>query len=355
MTLIRYVPTLSQSWLLMKTTDFSKFLTEFLASYLPGEKGASINTIKSYRDTFVLLLRYFKEERHIPAEKLSLVHIDKVAVTDFLDWIEQCRGCSAASRNVRLAALHSFFRYLQYRNPENMQEWHRILSISVKKTEKPSITYLSVEGIRLILEGPDLATRNGRRDLAMLALMYDSGCRVQELIDLSPSMVRLDAPCTVKLIGKGKKARIVPLLEAQVKHLRIYMQENRLLESYANMYPIFSNARGEKLTRAGVNYILKKYANKARAINPSVIPDKLSCHCLRHSLAMHLLQAGVNLVYIRDILGHESVQVTEIYAKTDSKLKREAIERAYTDTTPKVTPSWLGNDDLLSWLKSFGS
>jgi integrase/recombinase XerD len=337
----------------MKATDFSKYLTDFLASYLPGEKGASTNTISSYRDTFVLLLQYFREELCISAERLMLKHLDKETVISFLKWIEQCRGCSTASRNVRLAALHSFFRYLQYYDPANMHKWQMILSIPVKKTDKPSINYLTVEGVRLIFAEPDLKTRNGRRDLAMLALMYDSGCRVQELIDLKPSMIRLEIPCTVKLIGKGNKARIVPLLDDQTKHLRVYMEENRLTEPFANMYPLFSNKRGEKLTRAGVNYILKKYAKIARAKNPPLIPDKLSCHCLRHSLAMHLLQAGVNLVYIRDILGHESVQVTEVYAKTDSKLKREAIERAYTDTTPKVAPSWLANNDLLVWLKSF--
>jgi integrase/recombinase XerD len=328
----------------MKPTDFSKYLTEFLASYLPGEKGASVNTIKSYRDTFVLFLQYFREELSIPAEKLMLEHIDKDTVIGFLSWIEKCRGC---------CTLHSFFRYLQYRNPSDIHRWQMILSIPVKKTDKPTINYLTVEGIRLILAEPDLTSRSGRRDLAILALMYDSGCRVQELIDLNPSMVRLETPCTVKLIGKGNKARIVPLLENQTKHLRIYMQENRLLEPYSNMYPLFSNSRGEKLTRAGVNYILKKYSERARIKNSSFIPDKLSCHCLRHSLAMHLLQAGVNLVYIRDILGHESVQVTEVYARTDSRLKREAIEQAYTDTTPEVAPSWLVNDDLLTWLKSF--
>jgi len=353
MTLTIYALMPSLNWLPMKTTDFSKYLTEFLASYLPGEKGASVNTISSYRDTFVLLLLYFREELNVSAEKLTLEHIDKDAVTNFLNWIEQFRGCSTASRNVRLAALHSFFRYLQYRDPMDIQQWQSILSIPVKKTDKPTINYLTVEGVRLILAEPDLTTRNGRRDLAMLALMYNSGCRVQELIDLNPSMVRLEAPCTIKLIGKGNKARIVPLLEEQIKHLRIYMKENGLLEPYANMYPLFSNSKGEKLTRAGLNYILKKHAKRARTKNPSLIPEKLSCHCLRHSLAMHLLQAGVNLVYIRDILGHESVQVTEIYAKTDSKLKREAIERAYEDTTPEVVPSWVGNNDLLTWLKSF--
>ena len=183
--------------------------------------------------------------------------------------------------------------------------------------------------------------------------MYDSGARVQEIIDLSPSMLRLDPPCTVKLIGKGKRARIVPLLEQQVKFLKIYMAEQKLLEPYANMYPLFSNSRKEKLTRAGVNYILAKYAQQARIKKPSLVPEKLSCHCIRHSLAMHLLQSGVNLVYIRDILGHTSVQVTEIYARADSRQKREAIEMAYSNVSPKETPLWLTNDDLLDWLKSF--
>lgn len=337
----------------MRPTDFSKSLTDFLAGYLPGERGASKNTIASYRDTFILFLTFLKENKGMLAERLTLSQIAKENIVEFLSWLEDERHCCAATRNVRLAALHSFFRYLQYQNPENLMEWQRILSIPVKRTEKPTINYLPVEGIRLLLEGPDQSTRNGRRDLALLSLMYNSGGRVQEIIDLTPSMVRLDLPCAVKLIGKGNKARIVPLLEQQVKFLRIYMAEQKLLEPYANMYPLFSNSRRAKLTRAGVNYILAKYAKQARMKEPSLIPDKLSCHCLRHSLAMHLLQSGVNLVYIRDILGHSSVQVTEIYARTDSRQKREAIEKAYSNVSPKETPSWLANDDLLNWLKSF--
>ena len=337
----------------MQPTDFSKSLTHFLTGYLPAERGASKNTIVSYRDTFILFLAFLKERKDISAERLTLHQITKEIVVEFLSWLESERRCCAATRNVRLASLHSFFRYLQYQKPENMAEWQRILSIPFKRTEKPSVNYLSLEGIRLLLEGPDQSTRNGRRDLALLSLIYDSGARVQEIIDLTPSMVRLDPPCTVKLIGKGNKARIVPLLEEQVKFLRSYMTENKLLEPYANSYPLFSNSRKEKLTRAGANYILSKYANRVRAKEPSLIPEKLSCHCIRHSKAMHLLQSGVNLVYIRDILGHSSVQVTEIYARTDSRQKREAIEKAYSDVSPKEAPSWLTNDNLLNWLKSF--
>jgi site-specific recombinase XerD len=337
----------------MRQTEFSKSLTDFLTRYLPGERGASKNTIISYKDTFILFLTFLKERQGIPAERLTLSMITKETIMEFLDWIEEEKHCCAATRNIRLAALHSFFQYLQYQNPENLMEWQRILSIPVKKTEKATINYLSVEGIRLLLEGPAQSTKSGRRDLALLSLMYDSGARVQEIIDLTPSMVRLDRPCTVKLIGKGNKARIVPLLEQQVRFLKIYMTEQKLLEPYANMYPLFSNSRKEKLTRAGVNYILAKYAKQARMKEPSLIPEKFSCHCMRHSLAMHLLQSGVNLVYIRDILGHTSIQVTEIYARTDSRQKREAIEKAYSDVAPKETPSWLANDNLLDWLKSF--
>ncbi|WML26682.1 site-specific integrase [Neobacillus sp. OS1-33] len=337
----------------MKPTDFSKYLTDFLTRYMPGEIGASSNTIASYKDTFILFLIFSKDRKAIPANKLTLNLITQGLIVEFLEWIETERKCSAATRNVRLAALNSFFRYLQYQNPENLLEWQRILSIPVKKTEKPTIKYLTLDGIKLLLQEPDQSKPSGRRDLALLSLMYDSGARVQEIIDLSPSMIRLEEPCTIKLIGKGNKARIVPLMESQIELLKRYMIEQKLMDPSANMYPLFSNNKKEKLTRAGVNYILGKYAKQARIKNPALIPEKLSCHCLRHSKAMHLLQSGVNLVYIRDILGHTSVQVTEIYARTDSKMKREAIEKAYTKVTPEETPVWLVNDDLLNWLKSF--
>jgi len=259
-----------------------------------------------------------------------------------------------ATRNYRLAALRSFFSYMQYANPERMYEWQKIRSIKVKRHKKQSIKYLSTDGIKLLLEQPDQATRSGHRNLALLSLMYDSGARVQGIIDLTPSSVRLDNPSIVKIFGKGRKDRIVPLQEEQTVFLKKYMQENHLLESYANQYPLFSNSRWEKLTRAGVTYILNTCADLARKINPGIIPEKISCHSLRHSKAMHLLQAGVNLVYIRDLLGHVSLQTTDVYARADSKQKREAFEKAYVDLNPNVakTKPWEKDDNLLEWLKS---
>ncbi len=338
---------------MMKPTDFSRYLTNYLSKYLPGERGLSSNTILSYKFTFILFISFMEQQKKINVSKIELKDITEKSVVEFLDWLQSNRKCSAATRNVRLAALHSFFRFLQYQHPENINEWQRILSIKVKKSKKETINYLSVEGIKLLLEQPDTSTHKGRRDLAMLALMYDCAARVQEIIDLQPLSIRFNKPFTIKIIGKGNKARIVPLMEEEILHIQRYMTENSLLEIHSKMNPLFYNSRKDKFTRAGVNSILKKYADKAREKEPYLIPDKISCHYLRHSKAMHLLQAGVNLVYIRDFLGHESVQTTEIYARADSKQKREAIEKAYVGLIKKETPSWLENDNLLEWLKNF--
>lgn len=339
----------------METTDFAKYLSVFLTKYLAGERNYSTNTILAYKDTFVQFITFMKEQKNVAVQKLSLECITKDVVIDFLDWIQQNRHCSNATWNCRLAAIRSFFSYLQYEYPERLYECQRILSIKVKRDEKRSINYLTTDGIKCLLEQPDLCTRNGRRNLALLALMYDSGARVQEMIDLTPSSVRLENPCIIKLIGKGRKTRIVPLQEEQTIFLKEYMKENHLLESYANQYPLFSNSRNEKLTRAGVTYILNTNADLARKINPTMIPETVSCHSLRHSKAMHLLQAGVNLVYIRDLLGHVSIQTTDIYARADSKQKREAFEKAYVNLNPNgsKTKSWEKDGNLLEWLKSF--
>lgn len=339
----------------MKPTDFSKYLSNFLTKYLSGERGVSSNTILAYKDSFLLFVTFMQNVKGIKPERLELKSVTKDIVVEYLDWIQSQRHCNNNTRNARLAALHSFFRYLQYQDLENLHEWQKILSIRIKTSRQETVNYLTLDGIKLLLEGPDTKTRKGRRDLALLSLMYDSGARVQEMADLVPAMLKLDYPCTIKLIGKGNKARIVPLMDAQVKLLRSYISENKLLEPYANMYPLFFNSRKEKLTRAGINYILLKYVNIAKAKGTQFLPNKISCHSLRHSKAMHLLQSGVNLVYIRDILGHVSVKTTEIYARADSLKKREALQKAYSDVIPNETPIWLIKDGLLEWLKRFSS
>ncbi|GHT57917.1 putative integrase/recombinase y4rC [Bacteroidia bacterium] len=337
----------------MTATDFSKYLTDFLTKYLVNERGASPNTIKSYRDTFVQFIDYLIHQRRMKLQKITLSVITKEWVVDFLDWLQLEKKCGNATRNNRLAALHSFFKYVQFHYPDHLFEYQRILSIKVKKHKKENINYLTIDGIRLLLEQPDATTSKGRRDIALLSLMYDTGARVQEMVDLTVQDVHIDSPHTIRIMGKGQKVRIVPLMEEQMKILLCYMKENGLMRSECRPYPLFFNNRKEKLTRGGITHIIQKYAQSARKKDSNLVPAKLSCHSLRHSKAMHLLQAGVNLVYIRDILGHVSIQTTEIYARADSKQKREAIEKAYIAVSPDVNPLWVNDDNLLDWLKSF--
>lgn len=337
----------------METTDFAKYLTKFFSDYLVGERGASSHTIRSYSNTFTHLLAFMDEIEHVKADNLLLDHFDRKSVLRFLDWLQTSRQCSNATRNQRLAALHSFFKYMQYEDVKRMARWQEILSIKVKRHERKSVHYLTVDGIKLLLEQIPTGNPTGRRNLALISLMYDSGARVQEIINLSPSSLRMAKPACLILFGKGNKKRIVPLQDNQVTLLQGYMRENSLDIHANNQHPLFANNRGGRLTNAGITYILNLYAEMARKINPDLIPQ-ISPHTLRHSKAMHLLQAGVNLVYIRDLLGHVSIQTTEIYARADSKQKREALEAAYIDIIPNTGEQGLWNKDssLKTWLKN---
>lgn len=338
----------------MTTTDFAKHLTNFFSEYLVGERGASPNTIRAYSNTFTQLLNFMDEKEHIMADKLLLDHLTKKVVLRFLDWLQSNRKCGKSTRNQRLAALHSFFKYMQYEDVKRIVQWQDILSIKVKRQEKKSVNYLTIDGIKFLLEQIPTNNRMGRRNLALIALLYDSGARVQEIIDLSPSSLRLDKPYCVTLFGKGNKKRIVPLQDEQVALLQTYMKENGLDMVAYNQQPLFANNRGGRLTNSGVTYILNMYVTNARVLKPELIPDRISPHTLRHSKAMHLLQAGVNLVYIRDILGHVSIQTTELYARADSKQKREALEAAYINVIPNLGTEGLWEKDakLKTWLKN---
>lgn len=338
----------------METTDFAKYLTKFFSEYLVGERGASTHTIRSYSNTFTHLLAFMDEKEHIKADALLLDHLNRNVILGFLDWLQTSKQCGNATRNQRLAALHSFFKYMQYEDVKRMSRWQEILSIKVKRQDRRSVNYLTVDGIKFLLEQISTNTRMGRRNLALIALMYDSGARVQEIIDLSPSSLRMDKPSCITLYGKGNKKRIVPLQNEQVALLLAYMKENSLDNPGNNQRPLFANNRGGRLTNAGITYILNMYADIARKLKPELIPDKISPHTLRHSYAMHLLKAGVNLVYIRDILGHVSIQTTEIYARADSKQKREALEAAYINVIPNLGTegSWEKDSQLKVWLKN---
>jgi len=338
-----------------KPTDFSKYLSDFLVKYLPHERGVSINTLTSYRDSFVLFFRFMQEQKNIKAEKITLQTLTKDVIVEFLDWIQSVRKCGNATRNQRLAAIHSFCKYLQYQHPESIHEIQRILSIKLKRNHKPHINHLSVDGIKLLLEQPDPSTKKGIRDLTLISLMYDAGARVQEVIDLTPSCFHFDNKdaSTVIIKGKGSKTRVVPLSKSLVNILQRYLTEYSLKESYVAEYPLFSNSRREKFTRVGITEILQKYAKTAHLVSSNLVSEKITPHSLRHSKAMALVKAGVNLVYIRDFLGHSSITTTEIYARADSEQKRKAIESAYADVLPKEEACWIGNKSLIDFLNGY--
>jgi len=338
----------------MKPTDFAYSLSAYLAKYLPGEVGASSNTIKSYRDTFSILLKYCAQEKGIPPEKLTIDQLNKSIIEDFLHWIETERKCSVSTRNQRLAAIHAFYKYLQMEQPEALFQCQEILAVPMKIAPKETIGYLTLDAIKKLLDMPDKTTKIGRRNLALLSLIYESGARVQEIADTRVADIRIQPPATIKLTGKGNKTRIVPLMAPVAKLIQHYLQDNKLNFPQCQEYPLFRNKSGNKLTRSGISYILKKYFKEMTRLLPEYTTVTFSPHVMRHSKAMHLLQAGVNLIYIRDLLGHVSIQTTEIYARAENSAKRKALEKAYSNVVSNELPEWQQNAELLDWLQDLG-
>jgi integrase/recombinase XerD len=336
----------------MKQTDFARMLARFLSDYLPGQRNLSTNTIKSYRDTFRQILKYYESELNIKPHHLTFKMINAKTIRDFLSWLEKSKDLSINTRNQRLAAIHSFFRYTQSEEPEILLECQRILGIPFKKREKKIIEYLSVESLECILQQPDTTKKRGRRDLILMAILYDTGARVNEIISLKSRDVRLARPATVTLTGKGNKKRCVPIMEKTQSLLECYMKENNLSENGRQDHPLFYNARRNPFTRPGITYILRKYLMLAKISNPDIIfPECLHPHMVRHTKAMHLLESGVNLIYIRDLLGHVNVTTTEIYLRVNTEIKRKVLESVYMPVLPQhKIPVWEDDTDLLNWL-----
>jgi len=300
---------------------------------------------------FTLPLRFCRAVRGIAPEKLRLEQIDVSLVEAFLDHLEMERKSSPRTRNHRLATLHAFFRYVQAEEPAHMVQCQRILTIPLRRHVRPTVGYLSKDELAEILAQPDMRTLEGRRDAVLLSVLYDTGARVQELIDLSVGDVRLDPPAQLRLMGKGRKMRAVPLMDNTIPLVRDHLRENHLDRPEQFDKPLFQNARGQRLSRSGVRYILQKYLGRARSRLPS-LNRKVSPHTLRHAKGMHLLQSGISLDMIRDFLGHVDVKTTQIYARANLEMKRSALEKI-TDPSPiQSIPAWQQNKDLLDWLRS---
>ena len=329
----------------MKQTDFAICLNRFLTDFLVNKKGCSPKTIDSYRYAFIYLLDYYNEILGIPADQITIKSLTYERLLGFLDWLQSERKSGIATRNQRQAAINCFIRFLMYEKPEFLNECQKILGIPVKKAPQKEISYLKTDGVSALMDQVDTRKADGLRDYVMLMLLYSTGIRVKDL--------SLHEPHTLLVHGKGKKSRYVPLMKDSIPIIQDYLkmmgyQSPEKLDEW-----LFINHMGRQFTRQGVNYIIKKYGAMARESSPDLIPDSLSPHKMRHTAAMELVDSGVDLIYIRDLLGHVSVKTTEIYAKTDAKLKREAIEAASREIVPHEDAKWDSDDDLKSWLKSF--
>jgi integrase/recombinase XerD len=331
-------------------TDFAVFLRRFLTAHLAGLRGCSPNTIASYRDTFKLLIAWFRDERQVPPGKLTLDCIDAAAVTGFLNWLETERHNGISTRNQRLAAISSFCTWMQTEDPARMACWQDILAIPAKKQARPAVSHLTVGQARRLLAQPDRSTRQGRRDATLLATLYDTGARVQELADLAVRDIRLQHPALASLTGKGRKTRHVPLAGNTTELLAAYLAEHRLDEPGHDDHPVFYGQHRARLSRGGIAWIISKY--QAQIHDPLLTGASISPHTLRHSKAMHLYEAGVPLPYIRDILGHADLSTTEIYARASTEAKRKALEAAYPGIVTSDLPEWNQDPGLLDWLTS---
>lgn len=331
----------------MKTTDFARHLSDFLKNHLPKIRKLSENTVKSYCDAFRALLTFAEEKYRINPDKFEMSHLTKDFVYDFLQWLDGQKSNSASTRKQRLAAVRVFVNYIQTRVPECLFECQKILELRVRRIKEYKIKYLTADELKILLAMPALDNEFDRRDSVLLSLLYDAALRVQEICDLTVGDVRLEKPSAVRVLGKGQKVRSVQIEKETTSSLAKYLREHNLLLPEHFQHPVFFNHKGEKLTRAGVAYILRKYWEKV-CFQHSGFAKKISPHMLRHSKAMHMRQAGVELVKIRDFLGHESIVTTENYAHADIETKRIVVEKVAGATTK--LPDWTQDESLMSML-----
>ena len=325
-------------------------VTGFLTDYLPLRRGYSKNTILSYRDALKLFIVFLIEEKGLQLSSFTMSGFNRNLVAEFLVWCRS-RGASVSTANQRLAALKSFASYAQTEQIDYIASLQDIQAVRSRKSEGKEISFLNADHMALLINRPDVNTRNGLRHRAALTLLYDSGCRVQELCDIRLRDVNTGHNPVVKLHGKGDKYRTVVISEGTGNLLKEYIsrQRNGALQDQ----PLIVNRTGRKLSRDGVQYMIDKYVREIHEENKA-FPEHVHCHQFRHSKAMHMLAAGINIIYIRDFLGHEDISTTQIYSRADNRLKNEAINALAPKLAGEtVFPDWRTDQDLLGFLNSF--
>lgn len=335
---------------------FSYYAESFLDHYVGGERGLSENTSISYEYTLGQLTEYMFKQLNNRNKKVTMSDFTAENVVGFLDNLEE-EGLSISTRNQRLAVIKSFCKYIRFKSPRHLHSIDQILDIPRKKETIPVIQYLSAAQLERLLKTPAAHKYYGFKDLLILTVMSDTGARVSEVINIRISDIRLDRPATILVHGKGNKERYVTINSKTADLIDLYLEKEGLKSPIFSERHLFLNRSNKPFTRAGIAYILQKYTTIIHNENPYSFPEKLTPHCLRHTKAMLMLEAGQNLIYIRDTLGHEHIKTTEIYARIHSKQRQEAMDAVNSKVkVPDATNIDYKNDRAMrNWLHEYCS
>jgi integrase/recombinase XerD len=336
---------------MIKTTpDLGRHVQAFFADHLIAQRDLSPHTVLSYRDAMKLFLWFAAQRRKKPVADLGFDDVGPEIVLAFLDDLEKRRRCSARTRNVRLAALHTFFRWVAGREPQVLEICQRVSAIPVKKTPIRMKVFLEHDEVLHVLARIDQSAPLGRRDYLLVHLLFATGLRASEVAGLRTSAFRLERPYQVRVMGKGRKERVCPLRSSTVLLLRRHMHERGLDQT--RDVPLFVGRREEPLTRYGVLRLVQRHVRVAAADLAPLAAKRVGPHTFRHSTAVHLLRSGNDLETIRSWLGHVSIETTDQYTETDHETKRRALEVCQPLPAPRRRPSWKRDRDLLAWLEA---
>lgn len=331
------------------TAPLAALVQAFFRRHLIGTRGASPHTVHAYRDAIRRLLTFAAIRCGRSVAELSLDELGRETVLAFLEHLETQRGNAVATRNARLAAIHSLYRFIAAEEPAALALAQQVLAIPYKRGPARAVVCLPRADIEHLLGSIDQATPLGRRDVALLHFLYNTGARAQEVVDVRLPAVRFDAPAQVRLWGKGQKERLCPLWPETVALLRTMLKDRGV--ALAADVPLFVNATGRPLTRFGLGHIVRTRAAAAAVSRPALARTPITPHSFRHATALHMLQAGIDLNVVRSWLGHASIETTHTYVEIDLEMKQAALEACAPPGLPTPVPTWT-KPDLLAWLEA---
>lgn len=307
----------------LNTPTFNQLVQDYFCQYLVNQRNVSNRTLESYRDTFRLLLSYLGRQLRKQPSQLTMSDLGSNNVEGFLNYLEKVRGNSIRTRNNRFAAVRSFLNYTASKDPSSLSVIEQVLAIPMKRFNKSLVGFLSKDQVQAILDSLDCSTWSGRRDRVMFETLYNTGARVSELAKLRTQDISLDGIAAIRIYGKGRKERTIPIWKKTARLINKWIEENKL----GDQQPLFPNTTGKFLTRSGIEYRLKRATAAASLCCPSLKNCQVSPHIIRHTTALHLLQSGVDITVIALWLGHESITTTHIYVEADLEMKREALAK----------------------------